>query len=70
MPDSLDALAEVIYRVVADYGPMTAPAVARVLGEDARRVSNAMARLLAARRLVVAGVTPADEPLYVVATKR
>ncbi len=67
MPVSVDGLATQVYRFIADYGPVSASAVATALGYDARRVSNAMARLLDAQRLVVAGVSPADEPLYVVA---
>ena len=67
MPDSLNDLAEVIYRVVADHGRLPATAVARLIGQDARRVSNAMARLLDAQRLKVVGVTPDDEPLYAAA---
>jgi len=44
--------------------------VAKALGRDGRQVSNAMARLLDAQRLVVAGVTPDDAPLYAVAVER
>ena len=70
MPSSIDDLATLVYRFIADHGPVTAPAAAKALGRDGRRVSNAMARLLDAQRLVVVGVTPDDEPLYAVAAER
>jgi predicted transcriptional regulator len=67
MSSSIADLAALIYRFIADHGPLTASDVAKALGRDGRQVSNAMARLLDAQRLVVAGVTPDDEPLYAVA---
>jgi predicted transcriptional regulator len=70
MSSSIADLAALIYRFIADHGPQTATAVARALGRDGRQVSNAMARLLDAQRLVVVGVTPDDEPLYAVAVER
>jgi hypothetical protein len=70
VPSSLDDLATLVHRFIADHGPLTAPAVAKALGRDGRQVSNAMARLLDAQRLVVAGVTPDDEPLYAAAAER
>ena len=67
MPSSSDDLATLVYRFIADHGPLTASDMAVALGRDGRQVSKAMARLLDAQRLVVAGVTPDGQPLYAVA---
>jgi hypothetical protein len=60
-------LTTLIERFVADYGPVSVTGIVAALGYEARRISEAMALLLDARRLVVAGVSPEDEPLYAVA---
>lgn len=57
-------IAAVVLRFLADHGPLTAADVAKGLGADGAQVAAAMALLLDARWLVVAGVTPEDEPLY------
>jgi hypothetical protein len=69
MPLANDDLAALVYRFIADYGPLTASAVAEALGRDERRVGYALARLLDTRRLVVAGVTPAGAPRYAAAVR-
>lgn len=64
MADELESL---IYRYLAEYGPSTAAAIIAGLGGDAERISETMARLLDAHRLMVAGMTRNGDPLYDVA---
>ena len=62
MPLANDDLAALVYRFIADYGPLTAPTVAEAFGRDERRVGDAITQLLVARLVVVADVTPAGAP--------
>ncbi len=63
-PDDHEA---VVYRHVLEHGPATAAALAAALGQEAARIGAILARLLDARRFVVASVNPEGEPVYAVA---
>ena len=60
-------IAERVYRVVAEYGPIGAAGIAGEFGLDALQLDEILRTLLDAGRIFVAGREPAGEAWYVAA---